>query len=322
MEHEQAEAVIAAILAEVDHLCTGTIRARIRRLVMRIDPDLVRRRHRKSLADRNVSKRTHADGTCSITGRFLPADKTAAAWDFLCRAAAATKLAGQAVDAPTGAAGETRTADQIRADVFLDLLAGADPTPPAAAGGAGAADPAPRKGVVNLTMELATFLGLNEHPGELAGVGPIVADMARQVAQAHRAHAVWRFHLTHDGRVVHEGRLHRRPTAEQAAYVRARDKHCQAPGCRRPAHQCEIDHTIRWEDGGTTAEWNLATVCKRHHRAKDNGGFRLHRTDAGLLWVSPRGRAYPVTHGRELDATQRRLLQAAIDKGEHFNPRQ
>jgi hypothetical protein len=50
------------------------------------------------------------------------------------------------------------------------------------------------------------------------------------------------FTVTHDGRIVHEHRLHYRPTVDQAAYVRARDKHCRAPGCRRPTHQCDIDH--------------------------------------------------------------------------------
>jgi hypothetical protein len=314
-------AVIGQVLDDAEYQTTGTLRVRLRRLVLATDPQAARKRHQRSLDDRNVSKTVHEDGTCSITGRGLPADKVAAAWDFLCRTATATKKAGQAVGAPAGTERDTRSADQIRADVFCDLLAGADPTTPAAQGGAGAVEPAPRKGVVNLTLELETFLRLNDHPGEIAGVGPVLADIARQVAEQTREFPIFRFQVTHNGRVVYEGRLHRRPTADQTAYVRARDKHCQAPGCRRPAHQCEIDHTTRWDDNGPTEEWNLAVACKRHHRAKDNGGFELFRADFGLLWVSPRGHAYPVTYGRELDATQRRLLQNLVDRSEHLNLR-
>jgi hypothetical protein len=42
----------------------------------------------------------------------------------------------------------------------------------------------------------------------------------------------------------------------------------------------------------------------------------LYRTDFGLLWISPRGRAYPVSFGKELDQTQRRILQTLINEGE------
>jgi hypothetical protein len=92
-----------------------------------------------------------------------------------------------------------------------------------------------------------------------------------------------------------------RPTTDQTAYVRARDTHCQAPHCRRPAHQCDLDHTRRWTDGGPTHEDNLTVLCRRHHRAKDHHGYRVHRTDDGLVWITPHGRAYPVPLGRELD---------------------
>jgi Domain of unknown function (DUF222)/HNH endonuclease len=321
LDEDQATTVIEQVLPEAQFKTTGTLRHQIRRLVLKIDPDAVRKRHQAALEDRAVIRKVHKDGTCSLSGYNLPADKVAAAWDYLCRTATATKRANQTVDAPTGPDRDTRTADQIRADLFLDLLAGADPTVPAAQGGAGAANPAPRQGVISLGMELETLLHLNDHPAELAGLGPIVADMARQTAAHLREFVVWRFHVTQDGRVVHEGRLHRRPTADQIAYVRARDRHCQAPGCRRPAHQCEIDHTTRWDDNGPTQEWNLATACKRHHRAKDTGGFQLYRTDFGLLWVSPRGHAHPVTYGRELNTDQRRMLQQLIDRCEHIKLR-
>jgi hypothetical protein len=199
--------------------------------------------------------------------------------------------------------------------VFLDLTAGVDPTIPAAQGGAGAVNPAPGKGSVNLTVELSTLMCLDDHPGELAGFGPVVADLARQVADSMQPYPVWRFTITDQGRLVHEGRLHYRPTTAQKSFVQARDQYCRAPGCRRPARQCDIDHITPWEDYGVTHEDNMCVLCRHHHRAK-HGGFTLYRTDFGLVWISPRGVSYPVSFGHELDHTQRRILQHTITHSE------
>ena len=59
---------------------------------------------------------------------------------------------------------DPRTLDQIRADVFLDLLAGVD------------LNTAGRRATVDITVDLETLTGLTENPGELAGIGPVIAD--------------------------------------------------------------------------------------------------------------------------------------------------
>ena len=276
---------------------TGQLRERIRRLVLQVDPEAAKKRHERDLTKRRVERDTHANGTATLFGVNLPKDKTAAAWDNLHRIAAATKAAG----------GETRTLDQIRADVYLDLLAGVDPTL------AGAVTPAPRRGVVNLHVELATLMCLADHAGQIDGFGPVVADIARQVAAAQRDIATFRFSVSHDGRLLYEGRLRYRPTADQIAHVKARDKTCRAPGCRRPAMRCEVDHIRAWEHNGVTEEWNLCTLCKGHHDAKHQGGYGLTRTDLGVAWTTPRGRTYHVSFGRDLNATERRLLQDVVN---------
>jgi hypothetical protein len=71
-----------------------------------------------------------------------------------------------------------------------------------------------------------------------------VADLARDILQQQAQTLVWRISISADGRFLSEHRLHRRPTADQIAYVRARDKTCQFPTCRRPAHQCQTDHVL------------------------------------------------------------------------------
>jgi Domain of unknown function (DUF222) len=192
-EDEHARTVIDALLPEAGRLTTSQIRIRLRRLLLTLEPDAVRKRHERALESRWVDHLEYANGTSQICGGYLPKDKAAAAYQYLEAIAAATK-----------AAGDTRELRQIRADVFVDLLAGVDPAL------AGAVIPAPRKGVVNLQIGLTTLAGLNQDPGELVGFGPVLADIARQTAAQLAATARWRFTARDDdGAAVAEGALGR-----------------------------------------------------------------------------------------------------------------
>ena len=51
-----------------------------------------------------------------------------------------------------------------------------------------------------------------------------------------------------------------------------RDRTCRWPGCRRSATRSEADHTVAWQDGGTTCAANLAILCKGHHTLTQQGG--------------------------------------------------
>ncbi len=303
---DTARTVLDALLADpqLTYLTGGQLRVRLRRLLVALDPDAALSRRRHSLTQRSVWHREDNDGTACLSGVRLPTERVAAAWEHLCRLATATKQAG----------GDDRTLDQIRADIFTDLLTGITPAT------AGARPPTPTLGGVHLRVELTTLIGLDNHPGELAGFGPIVADIARQVAAQLPTSTPWRFQLTHHGRLLHEGRLHYKPTPTQAAFVRARDTTCQAPGCRRPAHQCDIDHIQAWEHGGPTTEYNLIVLCRRHHRAKHHN-HRLHHTEHGLQWTTPRGHTYPIPYSRDLSPQHQRVLHHLITKGETYTLR-
>ena len=64
--------------------------------------------------------------------------------------------------------------------------------------------------------------------------------------------------------------------------VRLRDDHCQFPGCREPAQWCDVHHLRHWLDGGETNLDNLALLCRRHHVACHEGGWKLARGPDGL----------------------------------------
>jgi hypothetical protein len=67
-----------------------------------------------------------------------------------------------------------------------------------------------------------------------------------------------------------------------------RDKHCQWPGCERPASWCDGHHVWHWIHGGPTDLDNLTLLCKRHHRLVHEGGWQLVRTESGqVLPIAP-----------------------------------
>ena len=89
------------------------------------------------------------------------------------------------------------------------------------------------------------------------------------------------------------GEAQYRPSAALDRYVRARDRHCQFPTCRQPAHRGDLDHIIPFPLGPTTAE-NLTALCRRHHRLKQHPGWRLARGPDGTLeWTTPTGHVLP-----------------------------
>jgi hypothetical protein len=92
------------------------------------------------------------------------------------------------------------------------------------------------------------------------------------------------------GRVVVDGRseildLGRRtrivPRSLRRA-IRLRDRHCQYPGCRAPASWCDVHHLVHWLQGGETSLENCALLCRRHHVACHEGGWKLARGPDGL----------------------------------------
>jgi Domain of unknown function (DUF222) len=83
------------------------------------------------------------------------------------------------------------------------------------------------------------------------------------------------------------------PSRKLQHLIRARNATCTAPGCRRPAARCDLDHTVPWDQGGMTCECGLAPLCRHHHRCKQAEGWRLEQPEPGLLiWRVPSGRRY------------------------------
>lgn len=209
---------------------------------------------------------------------------------------------------------EPRTFDEIRADLFSDLLldrltrgpdAFSADAPRAAAFGPGApAGAAAISAGVRVTIPVGLLLDPPERPGAdrrvpgepapppaiLEGYGPIAAKVARLLA-GNASHwdlareADWR-----DAAAVPTVDRYR-PSEAMRRHLRARDVHCRFPGCRIPAARCDIDHTVDAALGGPTAVDNLAHLCRGHHTLKHHSGWRLRQREGGELeWTSLTGR--------------------------------
>jgi uncharacterized protein DUF222 len=212
-------------------LTTKQLSDRLYRALQAIDPQLRRRRYERAVQARGVAlyldPRT---GTATLVGNGLPPHEAAAAAARLDRLVEATKRAGHPGTRP-----------QISADLYLGMLNGCfhgldegqivdrllatrrpedhrdtEPllpeTRPARGSDQGLGDRGAIREGIEIRVGLATLAGLDDRPGEIPGLGPITADVARTAVAAQRRGAAWKFAIvdTH-GHLLLAGPLRRRP---------------------------------------------------------------------------------------------------------------
>ncbi|MEU6642513.1 DUF222 domain-containing protein [Saccharomonospora sp. NPDC046836] len=143
---------------------------------------------------------------------------------------------------------ESRTLDQLRADVLAELLLGSN-----TAGSGVKAD-------VHVYVDLNTLTGLNNDPAQLAGYGLIAASVARQIA--YQRSSTWRRIVTDPltGAPIDVGRRRYKPPAVTDDFVRVRDRECRFPSCHRPAPFGDNDHHTPWQHNGSTEPSNLVNL--------------------------------------------------------------
>ena len=82
----------------------------------------------------------------------------------------------------------------------------------------------------------------------------------------------------HAVEVLWVGREHRSVTPRQRRALQARDRHCQAPGCRRHPRRCNAHHVQHWQDYRGTDLDNCVLICEQHHRAIHAGQLTITQT--------------------------------------------
>jgi hypothetical protein len=274
---EEASRVADTVLEDASELTTGQLRSRLARLIMTIDPAAAKDRYENRLEERRVYCRPAEDGTAHLLGLYLPPDQANAVMRRLTHQAKKLK-----------AKGDRRPIDQIRADLYLAILTGRDKDQAES-----------RRATVDLKVDLTTLAGLDDNPAEIPGWGPVIADIARKVANA-QTKSQWRALATdpEDGQPVALVTTKRRATAEQRRMVEAIDPACVFPTCRQDFASCDINHEIPWAEAHHTTVAELEPACRHHHVGHHRRGWKLKRLRPGIYqWTSPLGGIY-INRGR------------------------
>lgn len=251
-----------AVLTRAATLAPARFRTFARATRERIQPDPAER-HNAAAQARRVRLDRDIDGMVWFNA-YLPA--TAGE-----RAMARIETAARSL---ATAPGETRTLEQLKADVAADLLAGV-----LGVGGASVS--------VAVTVPVLSLLGHSDAPATLEGYGPIDPQTARELA-AH-APSFTRI-LTHPitGTILDVDRTTYRPPADLRRWVGILGGHlCGFAGCGN--RNCDLDHIKAWADGGPTSADNLQPLCRPHHRLKHKAGFRVVQIKGKTYWRSPTG---------------------------------
>jgi hypothetical protein len=278
----RVDALLAVRLSRFASLTRGRLSAEVDRVVARVDRDAVRRA-REVIRDRFIDVNTQETGMAYVTGSVL-------------------NTAGRALDrrlnemADTVCEADPRTREQRRADALGALAGGADRL----VCGCGSADchaaarACTSNVVIHVVAEHASVVGNGIAPGLVLGAeGMISAEMVAELAATAKVQPLIAPADMPEPRYT--------PSAKLAAFVRCRDLTCRAPGCDRPAIDCDLDHTIAYHRGGRTHASNLKALCRKHHLLKTFGGWRDKQLpDGTVIWLLPDGRTYVTTPGSAL----------------------
>lgn len=142
-------------------------------------------------------------------------------------------------------------------------------------------------------------------PAEGAGLrceledGPgVAAETARRLACDASRVCV---HEDAEGNLLDIGRRSRQIPPAIGRALRLRDRGCRFPGCTERRF-VDGHHIVHWADGGHTKLDNLVLLCRCHHRAVHEEGFRVERVAGRLEFFTPRGKRIPPAPSEVVEA--------------------
>jgi hypothetical protein len=210
----------ALLAAAAPGMTFGELRYAAHKLILKLDPDAVRKRKEAASREAHVRRFREDSGNAGMVARELPSDEVLASWQH---------VEQRALD--LRAAGLPGTLQDLRVRAYLDLLQERDsrvladgPSGPGSPegpggppgrggsggrggpdgrGGSGGPGPAPRPdagpslaALVTITVPLDTWQGRSDVPGEAGGFGLLDGDSARDLAAAAARHPRTRWCVT------------------------------------------------------------------------------------------------------------------------------
>ena len=302
---ETPEACAALEASAPDYASTHTIaelRAWLRRLRARLEPDQVQQETDRAVEGRRVSVSHNGDGT-SWLNALLPTGVAIAVGDRLRRAARALPP----VDPESGEK-DRRTREQKQADLVAHWLTSSTGTS------------TDIRAEIAISIHATDLIGLTNGPGLTLDGEPVGAEWARELAESEHA-VLRRLVLDPVGQVLDTTVLTYRPPESLRQALRWRDGTCRVAGCRAPADETDLDHAKAYDNGGATSGSNLRCLCRKHHNMKSHGHFDDRYLDTPVRHVEryqiaprrPRG----LLHTARVDArpTQEYLGEADLTPG-------
>ena len=114
-----------------------------------------------------------------------------------------------------------------------------------------------------------------------------------------------------DGSVLDVGRRQRTVGWRLRKALDVRDGGCRFPGCG--SRHTQAHHAIPWSEGGETKLDNLILLCRFHHRAVHEGGWRVEMGQAGAArFRDPHGRVVPAVPPVHEDVKAPRTADAGL----------
>ena len=291
-------------LLEIARSGTAAHVEKIVRAWRRVDRLEEQSEERERHARRHFTIRVDEDGSYAVRGRLDPEVGA-----MLLRALEASEAGLFRQPGPPDA--EAPTHAQRRADAIglvaeaaltngLTAAAGASPAlpPPARHGnGDGQRPSALPPNTASRAGRFQVVLHVDAQAIRPAGTsGDAVLDGVRVPAETARRIAcdAGRVIMVHDsnGMALDVGRRTRTVPPAIRRALDHRDRDCRFPGC--DARFCDAHHIVHWADGGRTRLDNLVLLCRRHHRAVHEEGYRIARSgDGELVFTRPDGQLLP-----------------------------
>jgi hypothetical protein len=243
-------------------------RASLRRWLAKLDPTFTER-SRVARAAVEVSHTAHDDGTGQI---------------YICGPLEITTAIHMAMTAHA-----VKTKDELGGTVGQRKLAGLRDWAEAAHAASDTPTHHGRVATVNVVIELPTLLGLNNHPAEIPGVGPLPADAARWLL----ADGAPMRRLVIDpmtGHLLDYGKNTYTVPPDLADYLIAKNVTSASPHSSVDARLADMEHNIPHDKGGPTNPINTTPVDRRWHRAKTHADWTyVKQRDGTVIWTSPTG---------------------------------
>lgn len=266
LKAELIPTVVAAVIGHAPELTTGQLRARLKKAVLAADQQAAQTQYEAGLQDRKLVVYPNPDHTATLS--LLSVDPV--------QAVAATRHIHQLALQLKRLPGETRTIDQLKTDIALDLLQGKTTNTNTNTNTDTNHTDTPHPIVVHISSDTPT--------GHITGYGPILTTTAQSTPTGTGTNPI-----TTDCHHTNS----RKPTKTQTQHVISRYPTCIHPGCRIPATRCDLDHRRPWHQNGKTTCTNLAPLCRHHHQCKTKGGWKLKRNpDGSHTHTSPLGHTY------------------------------